>query len=115
MRQNVAGSRLRKQVSRLVLSCGLVAAVSMGAVADTVNVTIQGGAYDSTGAGIPQATVTAVNTATGLNGSATAIATGEYQIALLPPGNYSSPNPLYGTPSSVFNPRQLQLVARVTW
>jgi hypothetical protein len=26
-----------------------------------------------------------------------------------------SPNPLYGTPSSVFNPRQLQFVARVTW
>jgi hypothetical protein len=26
-----------------------------------------------------------------------------------------SPNPLYGTPSSVFNPRQLQFVARVSW
>jgi hypothetical protein len=26
-----------------------------------------------------------------------------------------SPNPGYGTPSSVFNPRQLQFVARVTW
>ncbi len=26
-----------------------------------------------------------------------------------------SPNPLYGTPSAVFNPRQLQFVARVSW
>ena len=26
-----------------------------------------------------------------------------------------SPNSLYGTPSAVFNPRQLQLVARITW
>jgi hypothetical protein len=26
-----------------------------------------------------------------------------------------SPNSLYGTPSAVFNPRQLQLVARLTW
>jgi hypothetical protein len=26
-----------------------------------------------------------------------------------------SPNPLYGTPSAVFNPRQLQLAARFTW
>jgi len=26
-----------------------------------------------------------------------------------------SPNPLYGTPSAVFNPRQLQFVARISW
>jgi len=26
-----------------------------------------------------------------------------------------SPNPLYGTPSAVFNPRQLQFVARINW
>src|SRR6202041_3125201 len=90
MRQNVAGSRLWKQVSRLSLCCGLVAAVSISpAVAQTVNVTIQGGVYDSTGAGIPQASVTAVNTATGLSRSGTATATGEYQIALLPPGDYT--------------------------
>ncbi len=90
MRQYVAGSRLWKQVSRLSFCCWLVAAVSMGpAVAQTVNVTIQGGVSDSTGAGIPQATVTAVNAATGLSRSATATATGEYQIALLPPGDYT--------------------------
>ena len=90
MRQSVAGSRLWKQVSRLSLCCGIVAAVSISpAVAQTVNVTIQGGVYDSTGAGIPQASVTAVNTATGLSRSGTATATGEYQIALLPPGDYT--------------------------
>ena len=26
-----------------------------------------------------------------------------------------SPNPAYGTPSAVFNPRQLQLALRFTW
>ena len=90
MRQSIAVGRVWKQVSRASLFCWVLAAISIGpAVAQTVNVTIQGRVYDSTGAAIPQATVTAVNTATGLSRSATATATGEYQIALLPPGDYT--------------------------
>jgi len=70
--------------------CWFLAAIGIGpAAAQTVNVNIQGRVYDSTGAAIPQATVTAVNTATALSRSATATTMGEYQIALLPPGDYT--------------------------
>jgi hypothetical protein len=90
MRQQIAGSNAWKQASRASVLCWFLAAVSIGpAVAQTVNVTIQGRVYDSTGAAIPQANVTAVNTATGLSRSSTATVLGDYQIALLPPGDYT--------------------------
>ena len=57
--------------------------------AQVVNVTVQGRVYDTTGAAIPQATVTAANADTGLTRSVTASATGEYQIAALPVGDYT--------------------------
>jgi hypothetical protein len=57
--------------------------------AQVVTVTIQGKAYDATGAVIPGATVTAVNTATQLTRSATTTGNGDYQISLLPPGDYT--------------------------
>src|SRR4030081_3184945 len=90
MRQQIAGSSAWKQASRASVLCWFLAAVSIGpAVAQTVNVTIQGRVYDSTGAAIPQANVTAVNTATGLSRSSTATVLGDYQVALLPPGDYT--------------------------
>jgi hypothetical protein len=90
MRQNIAGSSVWKHVSRASALCWFLVAASISpALAQIVNVTIQGRVYDSTGAAIPQATVTAVNTATGLSRSATASTMGEYQIALLPPGDYT--------------------------
>ena len=90
MWQNIAGRSAWKQVSRASVLGWFLAAVSIGsAVAQTVNVTIQGRVYDSTGAAIPQATVTVVNTATALSRSATASVMGDYQIALLPPGDYT--------------------------
>jgi len=57
--------------------------------AQVVTVTIQGRVYDTTGAAISQANVSAANTATGFSRSATASATGEYQIAGLPVGDYT--------------------------
>jgi len=90
MRQNMAGSSAWQQMRRASVLYWFLAAVSIGsAVAQVVNVTVQGRVYDSTGAAIPQATVTAVNTATGLSRSATASVMGDYQIALLPPGDYT--------------------------
>ena len=62
---------------------------SVPVVAQTVNVTIQGRVYDSTGAAIPQAAVSAVNAATGFSRSTTATSTGDYQIASLPVGDYT--------------------------
>jgi hypothetical protein len=57
--------------------------------AQGVNVTVAGRVYDTTGAAISQATVTVANTATGLTRSVTASATGDYQIAALPVGDYT--------------------------
>ena len=54
-----------------------------------VTVTIQGRVYDTTGAAIAQATVTVVNAATGFTRATTASATGDYQISLLPVGDYT--------------------------
>jgi outer membrane receptor protein involved in Fe transport len=69
------------------LSAVLVLAASVTAQVVTVNV--QGRVNDSSGAAISQATVTAVNAATGLSRGTTANAVGEYQIPLLPPGDYT--------------------------
>lgn len=65
----------------------LVAALpGMGQV---VTGTVQGRVNDSSGAGITQASVTAVNAATGLSRVTTASTFGDYQITLLPPGDYT--------------------------
>ncbi|HWY59929.1 MAG TPA: carboxypeptidase regulatory-like domain-containing protein [Terriglobales bacterium] len=90
MRQNIADGSAWKRMRRASMLYWFLAAVSISpVVAQTVNVTIQGRVYDTTGAAIPQATVTAVNTANGLNRSTIATAMGDYQIALLPPGDYT--------------------------
>jgi len=57
--------------------------------AQVVTVTIQGRIYDTTAAAISQASVTAVNTATGFSRSTTASVTGDYQISFLPIGDYT--------------------------
>ncbi|HXM20701.1 MAG TPA: carboxypeptidase regulatory-like domain-containing protein [Terriglobales bacterium] len=82
------------KVRRSAVLCSLVcllawSGVSIPAAAQTVNVTIQGRVYDSTGAAISQADVSAVNTANGFSRSATATSTGDYQIASLPAGDYT--------------------------
>jgi hypothetical protein len=82
--------KVRKSALLCSLVCLLVwSGVSIPAAAQTVNVTIQGRVYDSTGAAIPQATVSAVNTATGFSRSTTATSTGDYQIASLPASDYT--------------------------
>src|SRR5437667_4938172 len=57
--------------------------------AQVVTVTIQGRVYDTTGAAISQANVSVTNPATGFSRSATASATGDYQISALPVGDYT--------------------------
>ena len=54
-----------------------------------VNGSVQGRVTDATGAVIPSATVTAVNTETGVSRSTTGNATGDYSVTLLPPGDYT--------------------------
>src|SRR5215469_7554954 len=62
---------------------------SVPLMAQVVTVKVEGRVYDSSGAAISQATVTAVNAATGLSRGTTASAVGDYQISLLPPGDYT--------------------------
>ena len=54
-----------------------------------VNGSVQGRVTDTTGAVIPSATVTAVNTETGVSRSTSGNATGDYSVTLLPPGDYT--------------------------
>ena len=58
-------------------------------VAQAVTGTLQGRVSDTTGAVIPEASVTVLNAATGLKRSAAANAVGEYQIGGLPAGDYT--------------------------
>jgi hypothetical protein len=67
----------------------LLLATSSWLAAQTVTSSIQGRVLDSTGAGIPEASVSVVNSATGLTRSATASAVGDYQITGVPAGDYT--------------------------
>jgi len=77
------------RLSRQAIGIVSLLVVSLPVSAQVVTVTVQGRVYDSTGAAISQATITAVNSATGLSRTTTADAMGDYQIPLLPPGDYT--------------------------
>ncbi len=57
--------------------------------AQTITSSLQGRVLDTTGAVIPEASVTAVNSATGLTRSVAASAVGDYQITGVPAGDYT--------------------------
>lgn len=80
-------SRLPARTYALTLM--ILASLVLPLRAQVVTVTIQGRIYDTTGAAISQASVTAVNTATGFSRSTTASATGDYQVSFLPVGDYT--------------------------
>src|SRR5712692_6542098 len=77
------------QARQFALCLFLLACVALPLHAQVVTVTVQGRVYDTTGAAISLASVTAVNAATGFSRSATASATGDYQISFLPAGDYT--------------------------
>jgi hypothetical protein len=72
-----------------VLCLAVLGLLAVSVQAQVVTVTIQGKVYDSTGAVIPGATVTAVNAETQLSRATTSTGTGDYQISLLPVGDYT--------------------------
>src|SRR5260370_13672146 len=84
-------SRGLKQLSP-ELSCIAVLAVlvaaAVPAAAQVVSASVQGRVYDVTGAAIPEAKLTVVNTATGRSRSHVAPPAGDYQGGLLPVGEY---------------------------
>jgi hypothetical protein len=79
----------RLPVRTYALTLTILASLVLPLHAQVVTVTIQGRIYDSTGAAISQASVTAVNTATGFSRSANASATGDYQVSFLQIGDYT--------------------------
>jgi hypothetical protein len=74
---------------RLAACLCLLVAASTWLGAQTVTSSIQGRVYDASGAAIAAASVTAVNADTGVSRTTDATATGDYQITLLPPGDYT--------------------------
>ena len=80
--------RLGSAAGVCLLMIGMsIASTQLGA--QTVTSSIQGRVYDTTGAAISGASVTAVNADTGVSRTNDATSTGDYQITLLPPGNYT--------------------------
>jgi outer membrane receptor protein involved in Fe transport len=84
-------SKLLAGLSRIVLSCALVALASLAALAQSQASSgdIEGRVFDPNGAAVPNATVTARNQQTGLEKTATSNEDGVYRIILLPPGLYT--------------------------
>jgi hypothetical protein len=73
----------------LAASLCLLIAASTWLGAQTVTSSIQGRVYDASGAAIAAASITAVNADTGVSRTTDATSTGDYQITLLPPGDYT--------------------------
>jgi len=74
---------------RTWLALCLLAVATSWLGAQTVTGSMEGRVLDTTGAGIPEASVTVVSSATGLTRSATASGVGDYQITGLPAGDYT--------------------------
>ena len=69
-------------------AAALLAVLAVSAVSQEFRATISGRVFDSTGGVVPNAKVTAVNTATSETSTATTDSTGTYSIPFLRPGNY---------------------------
>lgn len=76
-------------LTSLLCVLAILTVAGVPAAAQTVTVSVQGRVFDTSGAAIPQPTVTVQSAATGLTRSTTGGATGDYQIPSLPPGDYT--------------------------
>lgn len=88
MRRSATKTQFSRSLTWVFCLVAVLAAALPG-MAQVVTVTVQGRVYDSSGAALAQASVTAVNAATGLSRVTTASTVGDYQITLLPPGDYT--------------------------
>ena len=85
LKMKVRSLRLLAQVSTLAISFLLLHSQSSAQMATAE---LAGTVLDSSGAAIPNATVTATNTATAISRSAVSEKGGEYVLTALPPGDY---------------------------
>jgi carboxypeptidase family protein len=88
MRRSATTTQFSRSLTWVFCLVAVLVAALPG-MAQVVTVTVQGRVNDSSGAAIAQASVTAVNAATGLSRAASANAVGDYEITLLPPGDYT--------------------------
>src|SRR5207253_11311511 len=89
----------RAMKSRLLFASfllALIASLIVNAPAQTVTATLEGRVTDTTGAVVPNATVTAVNDNTGVKRSVTTSPGGDYQLAFLPVGEYTVTAEVHG-------------------
>src|SRR5205807_2282305 len=92
--QKTPSSRRSSMKVMHLLACMLsvvmiVAALGLPGQAQVVSVTVQGRVYDTSGAAVPNAAVTATNAGTGLSRATVSSVMGDYQITSLPPGDYT--------------------------
>ncbi|MGH9602703.1 MAG: carboxypeptidase regulatory-like domain-containing protein, partial [Terriglobales bacterium] len=80
---------MKRSLALVVAIFAVLAAVGLPAYAQTINATLEGRVFDTTGAALPNATVTAVSTSIGLTRSATSSGGGDYAIPGLPVGEYT--------------------------
>src|SRR5207247_8751458 len=76
-------------LTRITLNCGLLLLTTSTVYAQTISARLEGRVTDSSGAAVPEAVVTVVNTATGASRSGSSSDQGEYRFALLPAGEYT--------------------------
>jgi hypothetical protein len=94
---------LGRLVRLLCLAAVFLTLTAPAATAQVVTGTIYGTVADPTGAGVPQAAVTATNIATGVSSTTTADAGGNYRFPSLTPGTYNIRVEKQGFDSSVFS------------
>jgi carboxypeptidase family protein/TonB-dependent receptor-like protein len=98
----MVGERLVRYASVLLL-VGLFMVAGLPAFAQTITGDISGEVTDSTGALLPNVTVTAVNTGTNFSRSATTSDTGNYRMPSLPIGQYKITATAEGFKTAVLN------------
>ncbi len=74
---------------RWIAAAALLFAACLAAFAQVVSGDLTGTIYDATGATVPNATIVAKNTATGIETATKSTTTGEYRLANLPIGTYT--------------------------
>lgn len=96
-----------KVLAGICLFAALLAAQGTDAV-------VSGTVLDGTGANVPNATVTALNTKTGVSTTVKSNASGVYQFSALQPGNYRITAEMTGFKKLVLNEQVLRVGDRVT-
>src|SRR5437868_7862456 len=87
---------MTSRLALVLLLFVFVASLTISSPAQTVTANLEGRVADTTGAVVPNATVTAVNDNTGVKRAVTTSPGGDYQLAFLPVGEYTVTAEVHG-------------------